>query len=638
MDESAAFYTRPKFLLGVFACANLLLFVDRGIVPGATEEFNAFIKENVDTDTPDVFLGLLQSSFIVGLALGSAVFGHMVHHYPRFVLTGLGCLIWCAAVVFSGLSYYAGSYECLVMARMLSGVGEASLQVAIPPWIQMVAPKEQTGLWLSCFYTAIPVGTALGYAYSALIAEALGWQWSYFIEAIVMAPLVLFMFAISPQFPLERGGEGEIERDIKVSEGREGRGSRGGRGSREGSRSREGKLSREGREGVSELSSRVQIEGLDERERSEGQSESRSERSEGEKHKPPTFFEEFGVVLSRPLFICLVCGYAAQTAMLIGLSTFGSAFMMGLGYFDTESSSSTTFGGLICISGVIATPLGGLLLDRMMKRAVAKAQPLLSLDSTPTSSNSPTSTSATSSATLSHAPIHAPMHMHAPGGQEEQGLGQGQEQGQAVEEQREDRELVRRLKMDALLEMCTWASTVAAGLLICTFWVHSIYGFLLFVTVGVGFMFFCTPAINMGFMLSVPVENQSFALAMMVVFMHSMGDVPSPIIVGLLKDKLAPGCIAGDDDGEESVATSDACRDDASGLRLTMFLVNLWLLWCVFFFALAWYLNHYHKKRVESFTYCMPATVHSRAGFCCRVCEERVEHDSTKEKLLGPSD
>jgi hypothetical protein len=69
-----------------------------------------------------------------------------------------------------------------------------------------------------------------------------------------------------------------------------------------------------------------------------------------------------------------------------------------------------------------------------------------------------------------------------------------------------------------------------------------------------------------------------------------------------------------------------------------MFLVNLWLLWCVFFFALAWYLNHYHKKRVESFTYCMPATAHSRAGFCCRACEERVEHDSAKEKLLGPSD
>lgn len=40
-------------------------------------------------------------------------------------------------------------------------------------------------------------------------------------------------------------------------------------------------------------------------------------------------------MFSKPLFLCLVAGYAAQTAMLIGLSTFGSAFMMGLGYFDT---------------------------------------------------------------------------------------------------------------------------------------------------------------------------------------------------------------------------------------------------------------------------------------------------------------
>ena len=44
----------------------------------------------------------------------------------------------------------------------------------------------------------------------------------------------------------------------------------------------------------------------------------------------------------------------------IGLSTFGSAFMMGLGYFKTQTESSTTFGALICVSGIVATPLGGI--------------------------------------------------------------------------------------------------------------------------------------------------------------------------------------------------------------------------------------------------------------------------------------
>lgn len=30
---------------------------------------------------------------------------------------------------------------------------------------------------------------------------------------------------------------------------------------------------------------------------------------------------------------------------------------------------------------------------------------------------------------------------------------------------------------------------------------------------------------------------------MMVVFQHALGDVPSPILVGLIKDTLAPGCV-----------------------------------------------------------------------------------------------
>lgn len=203
MKPPSVWYLQPKFLFAVFTFANTLLFIDRGIVPGASNEFNSFIKDNVDTSTPDVFLGLLQSAFIVGLAIGSSVFGHMVHYNGRFFLTGLGCAIWMAAVMLSGLSKYTNSYVFLVFARMLSGVGEASLQVNIPPWIQHTAPPHERGMWLSIFYTAIPVGTATGYAYSSLVAESLGWQWAYFIEGLCMAPLVFFMFSISHHFPVE---------------------------------------------------------------------------------------------------------------------------------------------------------------------------------------------------------------------------------------------------------------------------------------------------------------------------------------------------------------------------------------------------------------------------------------------------
>ncbi len=58
----------------------------------------------------------------------------------------------------------------------------------------------------------------------------------------------------------------------------------------------------------------------------------------------PTMYEEFKLVVVRPVFLCMTFAYAAQTAVLIGLATFGSAFFMGLGYFDTESEASTVFG------------------------------------------------------------------------------------------------------------------------------------------------------------------------------------------------------------------------------------------------------------------------------------------------------
>jgi hypothetical protein len=60
--------------------------------------------------------------------------------------------------------------------------------------------------------------------------------------------------------------------------------------------------------------------------------------------------------------------------------------------------------------------------------------------------------------------------------------------------------------------------------------------------------------------------------------------VPSPLVAGALKDHFASGCI-GDDD---SVSTSDACRDDAAGIRLVMLLISLWLIWCSVFYGLSY--------------------------------------------------
>lgn len=493
MDSTSnkPFYLQLPFLYVLFFFVNLLNFLDRGIIPGATNEINHFIEDHVDTKTPDVYLGLLQSAFIIGFMGGSVVFGHLIHSVRRFTLTGIGCGIWIAAVVASGSAYYVRSYAFLIFARVFSGVGEASLQCCIPPWIQSTAPESQRGIWLSVFYTAISVGTALGYAYSSLLAESIGWQFGFFIEALMMFPLVLFMFFISPQFPVE------------------------------------GLVANEDQSAPHSL----------------------------------TLAQECKNILNRPIFVAVSLGTAAQTATLIGLSTFGSAFVMGLGYFDSESQASAIFGLLVSLSGVIATPIGGWLVDRILSNHPSNdvddsLQPLVAQD---------------------HEGLSGP----------EEGVSEGVNDADPGLNKVYSKSTVSQLQSICWL---VFLMAVLGSACVCLVYFVTIKEvFLLMITLGFGLLFLCNSAMNLAVMLSVPLESKSLGIALNIICLHGLGDVPAPILVGLLKDSLAPGCIANDENDDNSnVAASDACRDDAAGLRLCMLIASLWLLWFVLWFYVAW--------------------------------------------------
>ena len=55
----------------------------------------------------------------------------------------------------------------------------------------------------------------------------------------------------------------------------------------------------------------------------------------------------------------------------------------------------------------------------------------------------------------------------------------------------------------------------------------------------------------------------------------------SPIIAGLVKDSLAPGCAHG------GSSASDICRHENKGIRLTILCICLYLFVCVFFMCIA---------------------------------------------------
>ena len=197
------FFTRPSNVFCILVVVNFLNYVDRGIIPGANDEFIRYISFNLDTSDPDVFLGLLQSSFIVGLSLASLVFGHLVHFYGPFTLISFGLSIWLLATILCGIGFQHNTFSLLLFARMLSGVGEASFSCSVPPWITKYGPVGRKATWLALYYTAIPVGMAFGYPYAALIGGAIGCEWVFFFESFAMIPCIFFLVSISHAYPCE---------------------------------------------------------------------------------------------------------------------------------------------------------------------------------------------------------------------------------------------------------------------------------------------------------------------------------------------------------------------------------------------------------------------------------------------------
>lgn len=76
------------------------------------------------------------------------------------------------------------------------------------PYIQDHAGPSP-GLWLGLYFTAIPFGTCVGYGYGAVLASSApfgaGWAAAFWLEALMMAPLMLLCFALPPDIHQVRG-------------------------------------------------------------------------------------------------------------------------------------------------------------------------------------------------------------------------------------------------------------------------------------------------------------------------------------------------------------------------------------------------------------------------------------------------
>jgi MFS family permease len=169
----------PRAILALLTALNLLNYLDRFVLSAVLKPLQD------DLQLSDFVGGSLATVFLLGFFVTSPLFGYWSDRSGaagRKALVVLGVVVWSLATVASGLAHGTGS---LLAARAVVGVGEASYVTIAPTIIDDVAPAARKSRWLAIFYSAIPIGSALGYLIGGAVQHATGdWRQSFFIAGI----------------------------------------------------------------------------------------------------------------------------------------------------------------------------------------------------------------------------------------------------------------------------------------------------------------------------------------------------------------------------------------------------------------------------------------------------------------------
>jgi len=162
---------------------------------GAGETLSAvmnWFQHRLGFKPEDALVGLLGTAFMLVYMIGAPAFGRLAERTSRWVLVGIGVVLWSLA---SGASGLATTFVALLLMRCLVGIGEAAYGPVAPAIISDLYPVSIRGRVLARFYVAIPVGSALGYVLGGWVAnssigdwgaavlgaKAESWRWAFYL-------------------------------------------------------------------------------------------------------------------------------------------------------------------------------------------------------------------------------------------------------------------------------------------------------------------------------------------------------------------------------------------------------------------------------------------------------------------------
>lgn len=159
-------------VLAVMTLVNLFNYF-YWYIPSATK---VLIKE--DLHISDFQTGLVYSAFMASYMIMSPIIGFLTDRYNLHRKYGIviGLLIMGVSTSLTGI---CNSFASILFPRIMFGVGAAIYGTLVPTFMSDFYEPKQRNIVLSIFFSATPIGCAIGYTVAGTLSYHIGWKLTF---------------------------------------------------------------------------------------------------------------------------------------------------------------------------------------------------------------------------------------------------------------------------------------------------------------------------------------------------------------------------------------------------------------------------------------------------------------------------
>lgn len=160
--------------------------------------------------------GILLSSALIGMALGSAFLAPLADRIGRRPLT-LACLL--LVVISMGFAAISTNYLQLGIVRLLTGLGIGGLVASLPVITAEFSPQSRRSTMIALYTMGLPLGGVLGGIAATLLTSSYGWRASFVAGAVLTLILLIVVYLRMPEsidYLLVRRPAGALEKINRI--------------------------------------------------------------------------------------------------------------------------------------------------------------------------------------------------------------------------------------------------------------------------------------------------------------------------------------------------------------------------------------------------------------------------------------